>query len=112
MYLVHHTKKKEDFFCVQSHEFYHVCYDCIHYILFVFSSLEDQATKILDDTCYRTMYLHLKSNCVIEHYPISSNVVYDKLCHLCRFKIVTKLIKDKLHFLDKKFIVSKNASYI
>ena len=109
--------QKKDYFCEQLHEFYHVCYDCIHYILFVFSSLEDQATKILDDTCYRTIYLHLKSNCIIEHYPILSDVAYDsdlfdKLCRICRFKLVTKLIKHKLHFLDKKFVVSKNASYI
>ena len=105
MYFVHHQKK--DYFCIQSHEFDHVCYDCIHYTLSVFSSLEDQATKILED--------YPISN--IEHYPILSDAVYDsdlfdKLCHLCRFKIVTKLIKHKLHFLDKQFIVSKNASYI
>ena len=58
------------------------------------------------------MYLHLESNCVIEYYRISSDVVYDsdlfdELCHLCRFKKVTKVIKHKLHFLDKTFIVSK-----
>ena len=111
LYLVHHQKK--DYFCVQSHKFYHVCYDCIHDILFVFSSLEYQATKILDDTCYRTMHLRLKSNCVIKHYPILNDVVYDpdffdKFCHLCRFEIVTKLIKHKLHVF---FILAVSLNY-
>ena len=66
-YLIRQLSKlsKKDYFCVQSHEFYHVCYDLIHYVLFVLLSLEDQASKILDDTCYRAMYLRLKSKCVI-----------------------------------------------
>ena len=63
------------------------------------------------------MYLCLKTNCAIEHYPTLSDVLYDsdlvdKLCRLCRFKIATNLVKHKLHFLNKRNIVSKNASSV
>ena len=103
--------KKKRFFCVYSRMNF-IMFVMVVFIIFYLFFQVWKIKQLLDDTCYRTMYLHLKSNCVIEHYPISSNVIYNKLCHLCRFKIVTKPIKNKLHFLDKKFIVSKNASYI
>ena len=37
------------------------------------------------------------------------NIYIYKLCHLCRFKIVTKLNKHKLYFLDKKFYSIKKC---
>ena len=53
------------------------CFLRLYSLYFIrFLSLEDQVNKLLDDA-YRTFYSGLERNCVIEHYPISTDVFYD-----------------------------------
>ena len=62
---------KKRVFSIESSELYHVCYNCLHYIISVLSTAKKyQVQTMLDDICDRTRNMHLRNNRLVEYYPI------------------------------------------